>query len=316
MKSVFLSLLKKLTPNVIFPFYHAVTDHPAQHYKNLFDARSIDCFSQDLDTFKNFGDPIGLKQLLTMTEENYFPGRFFMISFDDGLSEVYDFAVPEMEKKEVKATLFINSDFVSNADLFYRYKASLILETPVSDPIKIYSFFDENDKNTSIRELLLNIKYHEKKILDQIAEAINLDFHQYLQTSKVYMTGKQIMELHQMGYDIGGHSVDHPLFHDIDPEEQLLQARQSLDFVETLTGTDIRAFAFPFSDWGVKDEFFKKCDADLTFGTAKIKQDPIKNHFQRLSFEENGKSGSQILNREFSAYLVKRLIGKHRTKRR
>ncbi len=316
MKSAFFSLLKKVTPKVIFPFYHAVTDQPAPHYKNLYDARTVKSFSQDLDTFKNFGDPISLRELLTMTEENYFPGRFFMISFDDGLSEVYDFAVPEMEKKKVNATLFINPAFVDNADLFYRHKASLILEQPIEEPGKIYSFFQEKEKYISIKELLLNVNYKERGLLDQIADAVNLNFDEYLQTTKVYMTKKQILELHQMGNDIGGHSLDHPFFADIPLEEQLNQARQSMDFVQTLTGTAIRVFAFPFSDWGVSDQFFEKCDADLTFGTAKIKKDPIQNHFQRLSFEEGGKSGGQILRRELFACLIKRAIGQHRTKRR
>ena len=105
MKSAFFSLLKNVTPKVIFPFYHAATDQPAPHYKNLYDARSVKSFSHDLDAFKNFGDPISLRELLNMTEENYFPGRFFMISFDDGQSEVYEYANPEKEKKNINYRL-------------------------------------------------------------------------------------------------------------------------------------------------------------------------------------------------------------------
>ena len=135
-----------------------------------------------------------------------------------------------------------------------------------------------------------------------------------MQQQQPYLTTKQVQELSANGFTIGSHSIDHPLFSEIELSEQLRQTIECLDFTNSLINQNIKLFAFPFSDNNVSKLFFEKIApfSDLTFGTAGIKNDIIPNNIQRIS-NENKNSKKQlkyIVYKEYFEFLIKKLIGK------
>ena len=77
---------------------------------------------------QNF-EPLSLQELYEIMlgkRELHTPA--FHLTFDDGLREVFDIAAPILKQKGIPATIFLNSGFVDNRSLFFRYKVSVLLE--------------------------------------------------------------------------------------------------------------------------------------------------------------------------------------------
>ncbi len=128
-------LLTKITgKNTIFPFYHIVSNDKVPHVEHLYPIRTTQKFEQDLDFFLNHYTPIEIDDIIDSTLHGKpLKKNSFLLSFDDGLSEVYDIIAPILLRKGIPAIFFINSGFIDNKDLFFRYKASILIEKLKND---------------------------------------------------------------------------------------------------------------------------------------------------------------------------------------
>jgi len=94
-------LIKLSGKRIIYPFYHIISDNPPAHIKYLYPVRSIKQFEKDL---------VFLQKHFTVSD---FPVKGnnpqFVLSFDDGLSEVYDIIAPILKKRNIPAIFFVNT---------------------------------------------------------------------------------------------------------------------------------------------------------------------------------------------------------------
>ena len=51
----------------------------------------------------------------------------FLLSFDDGLSEIYTDIFPILKAKNIKSIFFINPNFLDNKEALYKHSISLII---------------------------------------------------------------------------------------------------------------------------------------------------------------------------------------------
>jgi peptidoglycan/xylan/chitin deacetylase (PgdA/CDA1 family) len=325
-----LPLLIQLSGQKLFlPFYHTVSDRPLPHISNLYPLRTVKQFREDLDYLLRYYQPLGLEELLHLAQNGIQPKKpAFFISFDDGLSEVYDVIAPILSEKGIPAAFFINPAFVDNKDLFYRYKASLLIEQIKLHPPgkaeedQIHALFKEQDLQiTSLPEAILHVGYTQRSILDELAKLLEIDFREYLNKEKPYMDRRQLGALLQSGFTIGAHSWDHPLYEELSIEDQLQQTGRSMDFLQSNFPQKYRAFAFPFTDHGVSTAFFKRVYMlgnpllDLSFGTAGLKKDSFPLHLQRFPMEGSLRPAEELIKTEYLYYLMKMLAGRNTIKR-
>ncbi|QNL20509.1 polysaccharide deacetylase family protein [Hyphobacterium sp. CCMP332] len=303
-------------PPCILPYYHCISDEPKSHLKFLYRHKSVREFRYDLDYLLKFYYPLNPGELLNGLELNRKGKIPFVLSFDDGLSEFYHVIAPILEEKGLSAICFLNSAFVDNKALFYRYKASLIVNQIIKDPqrLKLLGFANQNLE--FVIQDILTIKYLESKRLDDIAEKIDLNFNIFLKKEKPYLDSTQIKSLIDRGFYFGAHSHDHPLYSDLNSDEQLSQTQKSLQYLESNFNLNYKLFSFPFSDFGVNYDFFKKINLKYpsikTFGGAGLKTENIDSHFQRISFETSDLRGDEILKGEMLYYLLKWPFGKNK----
>jgi peptidoglycan/xylan/chitin deacetylase (PgdA/CDA1 family) len=299
----------------IFPFYHLITDHAPAHIKHLYTTRNIQTFENDLDFFLRHFECIHPENL---RKKEHFPATSFLLTFDDGLSEFYDVVAPILRRKGVPAICFLNSNFVDNKDLFFRYKASLLIEALENNPqlfeeVKLPEWVNVSN----FKQVLKRIDYGQKHHLDTLADLIGFSFKDYLQQQQPYMNSSEILELIDQGFYFGGHSIDHPLYHAISKKEQWRQTYESVQFAQKSFNLPNAYFAFPFTDFDVKRTLFDQMESKniISFGTAGLKKQNFPHHFQRIPMEIGDYSAQQIIHTEYLYYLIKEPLGKNKIRR-
>jgi len=284
---------------LILPFYHLVADESPIHVRNLYEAKSVKEFKDDLDFLLANYKAISLKELIEYTKgSKKITENVFHLTFDDGLKELYTVIAPILKEKNVPATFFICTDFIDNKSLFYRFKASILTEK--------YS-----------AKGVLSVPYQEAKKIEELGNVLGADFESFLEKEQPYLTDNQIKELIAQGFTIGAHSQDHPLYNSISIEDQVAQTVKSVEELTNRFNLDYKVFSFPFTDDGVSEEFFSriKNKVDLTFGTAGLKKDSISFNLQRIPMEQPY-SGKEIIKGEYFYYLLKKTVGKSKIKRK
>ncbi|MBE9468425.1 MAG: polysaccharide deacetylase family protein [Bacteroidetes bacterium] len=305
---------------LILPFYHTVSNKNLVHIKHLHNIKSTKQFERELDFYLKHYEPIDFFQLSTIAKNNKKPDKkYFFLSFDDGLSQMSSVVAPILKRKGIPATFFLNSKFIDNKNLFYRYKASILIDEiekiGLSKNVKnkTEQILRDNKLDCSnIKKSILSINYTNKHIIDEIAFVFDIDFNQYLKNEKPYLSTSQVNKLINDGFTIGAHSIDHPQYNLLPINEQLRQTEQSLHFIADNFNVNYKTFAFPFTDYGVSKKLFEQINnIDASFGTAGLKTDSIKNHFQRIPIEVSKLGARNIIISEYLYYLFKMPFNKN-----
>jgi peptidoglycan/xylan/chitin deacetylase (PgdA/CDA1 family) len=291
------SLLEKSAGgNLLVPYYHMVSDQELLHIKHLYQYKNIMQFENDLEfLLKNFS-PVNLRDVMdSIKKENALPQNSILLTFDDGFREMHDVVAPILFKKGVSGTFFVNSDFIDNVKLCYQHKVSILAEHLQGISLVSIKKIGEvlnvkRVKSEDIKIRLLSIRYEEKEIIDQIAQALDIDFEDYLLKNRPYLSTEQIWGLIREGFYIGAHSIDHPLYSSISLEDQLHQTKESIRYIRERFCLDFGAFAFPHNDNEVSRRLFTEIYSnglvDVSFGTAGMMEDVFPNHIHRFSLEK------------------------------
>ena len=323
------ALIRITGRNTLFPFYHLISNEEVPHVKYLYKVRTTRDFVNDLDFLLKHFNPVSITDFLDAINRNTpFPSNSFVLTFDDGLREFYDVVAPVLISKGIPATCFLNSAFIDNKDLFYRYKAGLLIDSlqkgtrPDKGEHYLEHWFVENGLVwTPDFHGLLKINYARRQLLDDLALELHVSFDDFLKMQRPYLDSSQITSLLQKGFTFGAHSIDHPEYRFISEEEQLRQTTESLDFIRQKFGIREKLFCFPFTDYGVSRAFFNRVFdsvtpiADLTFGGAGLKLDSISRNIQRIPFEGTALNAKQILGTEYLYFMIKSIFGKNLIRR-
>lgn len=310
---------------LFLPFYHVVSNQSLTHVKELYRIRDIKTFREDLKFLQTHFTSITIEDLNEQViNKKPFSKPSFHLTFDDGLKEMLTEVAPILKEQGIHATFFINSAFVDNKDLFYRYKVSLLIHyfkhhKPSAETSKeIYSIFaNQGILKSNLKENFLAVSYSNKHILDQIAVLVGFDFQDYLKKNEPYLTTEDIHQLKNMGFSIGAHSIDHPEYQYVSLEEQLRQTQKSIDFIKTTFNLPYSYFSFPFSDENVSKAFFEKLYSkennlvDLSFGISGLKKDSYSQHLHRFPMEGSQLSAKQLIKTEYLYYILKSFIHKN-----
>jgi peptidoglycan/xylan/chitin deacetylase (PgdA/CDA1 family) len=322
-----LKFLKVLTGvNSIFPFYHVISDDDVVHIKHLYKIQTVNNFKKDLEFLLKNYDPIDPNELISASRNGSDIQRNgFLLTFDDGLSEFYDIIAPILRQKGIPAICFLNSGFIDNKDLFYRYKVSLLIERLNKSSVSLSAgkslqeyLLSHNMPYDESGNFLYLINYLNRNFLDEIARILEVDFGKYLSEHKPYLETREIKELIKQGFLFGSHSIDHPRYADLTLDQQIFQTESSVQKIVLDFGLEYKLFSFPFTDFGISKNLFealhhdKESIVDLSFGCAGLKKDECRKNIQRIPFEVEGFSAREILYGEYFYYLAKGILGKNR----
>ena len=309
-KRTVLNLGSRLMPDlyhppagVLFPYAHIVSDVAPFHVRHLYEVPKIGKFKSDIDFLCRRYRALQLSELERI-------GRFrakrsarsFVLSFDDGMREVYDIIAPILRNKGIPAVFFLNAATIDNRQLMWRHKISLLVERSLQQPGRIPPGLNVAS-GESLCSKLKALRFADERILDDVARFFEIDFDEYLSGAKPYLTTGQVLELARDGFEFGAHSASHPYFNELAVEDQKDQISRSVQFIRTL-GLPCRCFAFPFHDNGVPASIFRymtDLNLVLSFGTCEGRVDSIGFSFQRFAlYDGNGDLSVQDLLKQLS----------------
>lgn len=301
-----LGTLQQFLPElIIIPFQHLISDSYLDYISPLYSFKSLAAFENDLDFLLANFTPVSLTGLIDTIKQGrpLAPGSF-LLTFDDGFSQIYTAVVPILLRKGLGAAFFVNPAFVDNKVLFYDLKKGLILDKLLTVALtraaagKIAGLFEAENavpnrpdrggrqiltgrqnflvhgatsviQGKLIRQVRL-INYHSRILCDHIGEVLDIDFDQFLLSRRPFMTSNELQILADKGFHLGAHSIDHPLYSLLTLEEQLVQTRESVSWVADKFNLSYRAFAFPHTDYGVSSGFFEALETGPVTGRPDI----------------------------------------------
>jgi peptidoglycan/xylan/chitin deacetylase (PgdA/CDA1 family) len=299
---------------VLFPHAHIVCDDAPLHVRQLYAVPSVTKFKSDIDFLCRKYRALELSDLGGIARHrDKRPAHSFVLSFDDGMREVYDVIAPILREKGIPALFFLNSSMIDNKQLMWRHKVSLLIERSRQRPGQIPSALSVRP-GEGLCAKLKALRFADEHILDDVARFFEVDFDEYLSSARPYLTTSQVLELARDGFEFGAHSGTHPYFNELPVENQKDQIFRSVQFVRAL-GLPCRYFAFPFHDNGVPASVFRymtDLGLVLSFGTSEARVDSIGFSFQRFGLDAENASLTlgHLLNQLSSKSLARRLCGR------
>ena len=291
---------------LLLPLYHLVSDAPAAHVVHLYRSRTVREFERDLDFFLRHFEPVGLDAVVRFAGDRRSLRRpAFHLTFDDGFREGHEIAAPILRRKGIPATFFLSTGFLDGRGLAHDNKLSLLvalLAAGASGPAlrEITGCLPPPaDAASGLDRRILAIPHSESGLVDRIARLLDVDFPAYVASIRPHLSSVEARDLVRQGFTLGAHSVDHPWYARIPLEEQLAQTRNSLEFVTTQLGAQIRAFAFPYNDEQVTPGFFERAFAegglDVSFGTNGFARHYFPRNLERVVMERDEPDGAATL---------------------
>ena len=241
------------------------------------------------------------------------PKRCFLPTFDDGFREIYDLVAPLLYEKGVPSVFFPITAAIDNRELCYPQKMSLLVHAlhgqhGSAAERECSEILDrEGVEGSSVARRISSIPYCQREALDELGTVLGCDFLAYARSVQPYLTSSQISELMRMGFAIGAHSVNHPLYSEETLGEQLLETHQSMDWLSERFGFECQAFALPYRDLGVSHEFFAEVfnhgNLKISFGMDGLRRHYCPRHLNRFSMERTDLPALQILARQYGRAL-------------
>ena len=244
--------------------YHYIRENFSTKYPSIFGI-TPKLFQEQLLLLQSKGDFISSYDLLSdgnsiiKSKENY-----FFITFDDGLKEQFNFALPILDTLSIPAVFFVNSRNFQDLKMSTIHKIHLLrsILSPsefldkidklnslnslsVSDIVRAQNIYIYDDKESASLKYLLNFKI-DFKLQDEIISNI---FENYFDEKKVlselYMSKNEIITLSKNGF-LGSHTHNHFPIGLLEKNELQSELQNSKIYLEQLTNTKIELVAYPY----------------------------------------------------------------------
>jgi peptidoglycan/xylan/chitin deacetylase (PgdA/CDA1 family) len=182
------------------------------------------------------------------------PAHPCVITFDDGYVDGYETVAPVLEELGLTATFFVVGRITKKGELPWLHAVHDILDT--APPARCAAAFHKAapnifDGRAAIKEELcsLVLRYfheHDRPTRARFLEAVLVDLNDDAPQSRRFLDARQIRELHERGFEIGCHSMEHECMARLGDAELHADIRQCKEVLEEILGRPSQTFCYPF----------------------------------------------------------------------
>ena len=243
--------------------YHYIRNEFKSPYPSIFGLTPNE-FKEQLILLKNQGDFIKPKDLVTNIDdvldakENH-----LLITFDDGLKEQFDLALPILDALNVPAVFFANSLNFENKKVSTVHKIHLLRSIiPTSEFLekilktenidfsdvekdKAKNIYRYDDKESAVLKYILNFKltFSQQEVI--IKKLFDLHFEENSILESLYMSESNLKYLAVKGY-LGSHTHSHYPVGLLDTDTIKFELENPKLFFEKLTHSTLDLVSYPY----------------------------------------------------------------------
>lgn len=243
--------------------YHYIRTEFKSEFPSIFGI-TPQMFQEQLQLFKNEGDFIDAKTLLNDTgavlkaKENY-----FFITFDDGLKEQYQNALPILDELNIPAMFFANSrnyqekkistvhkihllrSVLSPADFLVKLAKIVDIVFSEEDRVKAQKIYIYDDEKSAVLKYILNFKLSFESQEHIIKKMFEECFDEEDVLGNLYMSEEEIKVLSTKSY-FGSHTHNHYPIGLLESEMMKFELENSKLFFEKITNSTIEMVTYPY----------------------------------------------------------------------
>lgn len=264
-------------PRAVILLYHRIgksDDDP------LLLSVSAQNFSDHLHLLKEAYNPIKLSDLPEILQAKQLPPKTVIITVDDGYRDLLSTALPLLQNFDINATAFMCGSNQNEKPEFWWDTLQNIFLRPGRLPetleidwhgqrlqwelgelsdyspamaMSSRSWTMRADQMPNLRQSIFK-QFHQLirtasepeiiHLMDKLKTWSRFSFEEYEQEM---LSRQEISDLTKSGHlELGGHTVSHPFLTGLPAAEQQKQITQNKDFLESISGSAITSFAYPY----------------------------------------------------------------------
>lgn len=202
--------------------------------------------------------PVSLQDVLTDCNGQGLPDRAVLVSFDDAYASVCEIGLPLCQKYRVPAVFFVNASAIDNRrllpDNLICYVASMTGISTVSAAARTIP----GHQATVFRSLaqvfgqfLPSLSLAERDaFLSELRRTGRINEPQLAAEARLYMTSRQLRELHAANCEIGNHTHTHPHCRRLTRADLVTEVGMNKAELEDIASSPVRAFSQPYGSSG------------------------------------------------------------------
>ena len=196
---------------------------------------------------------MALHDALDKLRDRCLPARTVCITFDDGYRSTHDLALPVLKELGLPATVFIATRYMDGSNMWNDRIMNAVRKMP-------QGLFDLNDMQLGLHlvsdpasrdlisdKLIQAAKYmptsQRQTLTDRLELLAGQTHHQ--EDQSLMLNAEMVRTLVSNGFEVGGHTVTHPILTKLDDREALWEIAQCKEELESITGHPVRLFAYP-----------------------------------------------------------------------
>nr|MCH9792378.1 polysaccharide deacetylase family protein [Planctomycetota bacterium] len=263
-------------PGLIVLNYHRVGDCTGSLFDHDLWSASAENFEEQVRFLSLNFDLIRIRDLDDLWNQRR--GRYVLITFDDGYRDNYEWAFPILNAYNSPATFFLTTGFLDERKVAWWDEISWMVRSATSTSLPENSWtttalsLEPADHNQTIKTLL--------KVFKKLSGGKTGDYLNFLAektgsgrcpqeiADQVWMTWDMVREMHEVGMDFGGHTVNHPILANHPEEKQRFELEHCKQRIESEIGQTISAFSYPVGGKDCFDQRTRDClkQADYRWG--------------------------------------------------
>ena len=207
-------------------------------------------FEALLETWARWFNFVPLAQGVRMLRNRQLGRRTACITFDDGYMNNFEVAAPILQKLGLPATFFIATSF-SDGGMMFNDKIAAVFRQASGESLDlsfcgmgVWPVATAKSKRESSSAAIQKIKHFAYSKREALADAMVVGANATIETQPM-MTRPQVQQLAKMGFEIGAHTVTHPILRELSDEDAEREIRRSRVELQTLTGQAVEMFAYP-----------------------------------------------------------------------
>ncbi|NDP27729.1 MAG: polysaccharide deacetylase family protein [Flavobacterium sp.] len=222
-------------------------------------------FKKQLLLLKDKADFVSAMDLINNGDEILnSKNNYYFITFDDGLKEQYQFALPILDELQIPAVLFANSRNHEDKKVSTVHKIHLVrsiiapsdflkllanqnngIAISNSDYDKAKNCYVYDDQETALLKYWLNFKMNFSALEEIIKAIFDNYFDEHTVLEELYLSENEIVQLSKKGF-LGSHTHNHYPTALLSEKEMEFELKNSKLFFEKLTNTAINMVAYPY----------------------------------------------------------------------